>query len=239
MTLLDPARRRYGTGRSVIRQPAPAAVRTISSGHPDRRSLRPSSSRSTRRAARIGPRSVRTAPVRRPTAPANHQFAIRACGGQAPGSARRAPRTRSASPSTTGPATDGRCLGSIDASQSMKHTTSDSARCSPAKQAAPKPRRGSETTTAPSPRASSAEPSVDPLSTTIGRYPTGIRGSTQAMASTSSSTGRTTSITWAPPSRAVRTNDRPTIATPSAAARCGPPRGRAHRPRHTPRETTR
>ncbi len=50
----------------------------------------------------------------------------------------------------------------------MKHTISASAAVSPAKQAAPKPGTGSCTTRAPSSAASAPDPSVDPLSTTIG-----------------------------------------------------------------------
>jgi hypothetical protein len=50
----------------------------------------------------------------------------------------------------------------------MKHTSSASAAVRPAKQAAPKPGRGSCTTLAPSEAASSPEPSLEPLSTTIG-----------------------------------------------------------------------
>ena len=50
----------------------------------------------------------------------------------------------------------------------MKHTSSSLAALSPAKQAAPKPGTGSATTRAPSDAASSPEPSVEPLSTTIG-----------------------------------------------------------------------
>ena len=61
--------------------------------------------------------------------------------------------------------------GSSDPSQSMKQTSSERAADSPAKQAAPKPRRGSETTWAPIRRATSAEPSVEPLSTTSGVEP--------------------------------------------------------------------
>ncbi len=55
----------------------------------------------------------------------------------------------------------------------MKQTTSAVAAASPAQQAAPKPRRGSRTTRAPSCSASSPEPSVEPLSTTIGAIPRG------------------------------------------------------------------
>ncbi len=50
----------------------------------------------------------------------------------------------------------------------MKQTMSAVAALSPAKQAAPNPGTGSCTTRAPSDAASSPEPSVDPLSTTIG-----------------------------------------------------------------------
>ena len=51
----------------------------------------------------------------------------------------------------------------------MKQTTSASAASRPAKQAAPKPRRGSLTTSASNSAAIAADPSVEPLSTTIGR----------------------------------------------------------------------
>ena len=49
----------------------------------------------------------------------------------------------------------------------MKHTTSAVAARRPAKHAAPKPRRGSTTTRAPSARATVGRVVVDPLSTTI------------------------------------------------------------------------
>lgn len=75
----------------------------------------------------------------------------------------------------------------------MKHTTSPSAAHSPAKHAEPKPGRGSITTRAPRRLATSAEPSVLPLSTTIGRNPGGIRPSTQGRASASFKVGRITS----------------------------------------------
>jgi hypothetical protein len=75
----------------------------------------------------------------------------------------------------------------------MKQTISAVAASSPAWQAAPKPRLGSSTTTAPSDRAIRAEPSVDPLSTTIARHPSGILPSTQGRASASSKQGNTTS----------------------------------------------
>ena len=51
----------------------------------------------------------------------------------------------------------------------MNATVGERAAVRPAKQAAPNPRRGSATTVAPSAAASSADPSVEPLSTTIGR----------------------------------------------------------------------
>ena len=51
----------------------------------------------------------------------------------------------------------------------MKQTTSLVAASSPVWQAAPKPRAGSLTIVAPRRRAMSAEPSLEPLSTTIGR----------------------------------------------------------------------
>jgi hypothetical protein len=51
----------------------------------------------------------------------------------------------------------------------MKQTTSSVAAARPAQHAAPNPRCGSCTTTAPSDAARSADPSVEPLSTTIGR----------------------------------------------------------------------
>ncbi len=50
----------------------------------------------------------------------------------------------------------------------MKHTTSLVAARKPVKHAAPNPRDGSITTRAPRRNATLAEPSVDPLSTTIG-----------------------------------------------------------------------
>ena len=75
----------------------------------------------------------------------------------------------------------------------MKHTTSVRAAHSPAKHAAPNPARGSCTTCAPSAAASSPEPSVEPLSTTIGWYPAGMRSSTHGSAARSFRTGR---MTW-------------------------------------------
>jgi hypothetical protein len=77
----------------------------------------------------------------------------------------------------------------------MKATTSVRVASSPAWQAAPNPRRGSWITRAPRRAAISAEPSSEPLSTTTGRDPGGIRPSTQGNAAASSSTGRTTSTT--------------------------------------------
>jgi hypothetical protein len=75
----------------------------------------------------------------------------------------------------------------------MKQTTSSVLATSPAQQAEPKPRIGSSITNAPKSAAHCPEPSIDPLSTTIERYPSGIRESTQGKAATSSRTGRMTS----------------------------------------------
>lgn len=97
-------------------------------------------------------------------------MAIRAGKGQAPRSVGcRAPSTRSAVPAAIGLATRGRSVGSSEASASQNATIGAVAAASPAAQAAPKPRCGSVTTTAPSSRAMAAEPSRDPLSTTIAR----------------------------------------------------------------------
>ncbi len=57
----------------------------------------------------------------------------------------------------------------MEASASQNATYSAVAAATPAAQAEPKPLRGSVTTVAPWARATSAEPSVDPLSTTIAR----------------------------------------------------------------------
>ena len=76
----------------------------------------------------------------------------------------------------------------------MKQTISDSAASKPAMQAEPKPRRGSSTTRAPHAAAIRPDPSREPLSTTSGRKPSGIAASTPGIASTSSNTGRMTSI---------------------------------------------
>ena len=65
---------------------------------------------------------------------------------------RRAPSTRSASPAATGATTAGNAAGSSDASASQNATIGASATARPAAHAAPKPRRGSSTTTAPAAR---------------------------------------------------------------------------------------
>ena len=76
----------------------------------------------------------------------------RACSGHAPRARARARRARGrAAPASTGSATRGSSRGSSEPSQSMKQTTSPRAAHSPAKHAAPKPRRGSCTTCAPEP----------------------------------------------------------------------------------------
>src|SRR5882757_1690061 len=144
----------------------------------------------------MGPRSCRLSPVRRRTRRASSRLARRACAGQARNVVgRRRPRTRSARPDSTGAARYGSSPGSSEPSQSQKQTTSAVAASSPAWQAAPKPRTGSLTTYAPSSAATCAEPSVEPLSTTIARHPRGIRASTHGRAAASSRQGRTTSAT--------------------------------------------
>src|SRR5690606_31750324 len=80
-------------------------------------------------------------------------------------------------------------------SASQKATTSAVAAASPAAHAAPYPRRSARTTRAPCSRATSGDPSVDPLSTTTARIPSGRRGSSQASPSASSRQGSTTSTT--------------------------------------------
>ena len=169
VTFERPMRGRYATATSWILHPATAARSTISRGQPKRRSAIPSSSSALLLAARIGPRSVSGAPLRRRSSRASTRLATRACAGHAPRWAMRAPRTRSAAPSRTGAQTRGRSRGCSDASPSMKHTTSVRAARRPAQHAAPKPRAGSLTTWAPSARAMAADPSPEPLSTTIAR----------------------------------------------------------------------
>ena len=195
VTLDRPWRGRYATFTSVIRQPDFDARRTISSGQPKRRSTMPRSSRGCRLAARIGPRSRRRTPWRTRRAEHSATFATRAGTGQDPGRGRRRPSTRSAWPSRTGSATLWRSAPSSDPSQSIKHTSSVRAATRPAKHAAPNPRWGSSMTCAPKRAASSREPSVDPLSTTIGSYPAGNEASTPGSAARSSRTGSITSIT--------------------------------------------
>jgi hypothetical protein len=63
----------------------------------------------------------------------------------------------------------------------------------PAWAAAPKPRAGSDTTVAPSDLATSPDPSVERLSTTIGRKPTGILSRIQGNACASFRHGKITS----------------------------------------------
>ena len=97
VTLDRPALARYRTATSSMSQPASAASNTIPRGQPDRRSAIPSARRSRRRAARIGPRSVRSTSARRRNSQARNRLATRACSGQADRpSGVRAPRTRSA-----------------------------------------------------------------------------------------------------------------------------------------------
>src|SRR5579862_2628299 len=128
----------------------------------------------------------------------------RAWAGHAPRAVvRRAPSTRSAAPSSTGPATRARSAGSREPSPSMKQTTpsagADATR--PAQQADPNPRTGSVTTVAPPSAAMRPDPSEDPLSTTMGRYPGGNAARSAGRAAASLRTGTTTSGT---PSRSTR-----------------------------------
>ncbi len=123
--------------------------------------------------------------VRRPGAPAARAAAR--------------PSTRSAAPERISSTNGTASAGSSEASQSQKQTNSAVAAVSPAWQAAPKPRRVSRTTVAPSSRATRSEPSVEPLSTTIARHPGGIRRSTHGSAAASSRQGRTTSTDRAGP----------------------------------------
>lgn len=124
---------------SSIRQPAVLARSTISSGQPKRRSAMPSARRSVRCAARIGPRCAAVRPCAAATrTPAPGWPGGRCERGRRGEVGRRAPRTRSASPASTGPATRSSCRGSIEASASMKQTTSERAAVRPAKQAAPR-----------------------------------------------------------------------------------------------------
>ena len=113
----------------------------------------------------------------------------------------------------------------------MKHTRSARAAASPAQHAAPKPRRGSPITRAPSRRAMSAEPSLEPLSTTSGWKPPGKRSSTHGSAAASSSTGRITSTIAAehkggPPNFPLR-NEKPRRV--GGRAHPGYRRSRVHR----------
>ena len=121
-----------------------------------------------RRATRIGPRSVSGTPVRRRT--------VR----QGDGSRREGATTTR--PSAGLPCSEreverlvedrrGDTVEVVTFERAIAvHERHDprSPRDKPAKHAAPKPRRGSTTTVAPSTRARSPDPSLDPLSTTIG-----------------------------------------------------------------------
>lgn len=193
VTFDRPDRFLYGTATSVTRHPASIARSTISKGQPDRRSCTPRLKRSSRPAARMGPMSASLCPVRRHTSIDRQRFASRACSGHAPFFGRRAPSTRSAVAACRGRTMLGSARGSSDPSQSIKQTMSDADVVRPRQQAAPNPRRGSTTTCALSDLAICCEPSVDPLSTTIGWKPSGMRDSTHGNDSASSSTGRTTS----------------------------------------------
>ena len=115
-------------------------------------------------------------PVRRRISAARTRLANRAWTGQAPRPSAPGAEHEVGVPASTGPATASRSAGSSEPSPSMKHTTpsSASAASSPAQHAAPKPRTGSSTTRAPNAAAMSPEPSVEPLSTTMGVKPGGM-----------------------------------------------------------------
>src|SRR6266540_2861434 len=105
----------------------------------------------------------------------------------------REPTTRSASPRSTGPAIRSRSAPSNEPSASANATTSACGEATtPAQQAAPKPRRGSRTTRAPAAAATSAVPSVEPLSTTSRSSPGWKEASAAGRASASSRAGRMT-----------------------------------------------
>ena len=106
-------------------------------------------------------------------------------------------------PSATGPLTIGRSDGSNEPSASMMQTMSLVAASSPVWQAAPNPRCGTSTTVAPCSAAIRAEPSVEPLSATIGRYPAGICVSSRGSAPASLRHGRTTSMVSMAPTLAA------------------------------------
>ena len=138
------------------------------------------------------------APGRRPTGAAARRWprcrAEHGPGTRPDRTGRRRPSTRSARPVDDRPGHPGQLRRIEDPSASMKQTTSLVAASSPAWAAAPNPAGRASTTVAPWRRATRAEPSVEPLSTTIGRYPAGRRDSTSGSASASLRHGSTTSI---------------------------------------------
>ena len=136
-----PPRRRASTGTSRTRRPARAALTTISSGQPYVRERIRSASRSERRIARSGPRSVTCAPQAARTMRAIARFAAIWWPRTDPGSRRpraREPRTRSALPASTGPLTASSAPGSSEPSPSRKRSTAaGSAASAPVRHAAP------------------------------------------------------------------------------------------------------
>src|SRR4051812_27174470 len=104
----------------------------------------------------------------------------------------REPTTRSAVPSATGPATAGRSPPSKEPSASANTTTAAVVAMTPARQAAPNPRRGSVMTRAPRARATAAVSSAEPLSTTSRSVPGGKEARADGRASASSRAGRIT-----------------------------------------------
>ena len=147
----------------------------------------------SRRAARIGPRSCTGQPAVRRSRQARNTLPSRACAGQAPRAVgRRRPTTRSASPARTGSATRGSWAGSNEPSASMKHTTRRRVAAPDRRARRRRTALPHRTTVAPRAAAMRAEPSVDPLSATIARYPSGSRRRSPGRAAASFRQGRTT-----------------------------------------------
>ena len=149
VTFERPARSWYSTGTSRIRHPAPWCAQhhlERPAGSAVAQAERRAAARDVRRASGRG-RSSREAGA--PTH-LDRQHPVGELGRAAarrPGAAMRAPITRSASSRSHVPGdATATPTGSSEASQSMKHTTSSVAACSPAQHAAPNPRTGSCTT---------------------------------------------------------------------------------------------
>ena len=155
-----------------MRQPAGAARSTISSGQPKRRSSMPSASSASRR--RGAHRARGRVSAHAAAAPQlEGQRAVGQPGVQRPRAAR--PRARAehevgAPAERPGRPRAGRSAGSSEPSQSMKHTTSRARPPQPGEAGgAEAAHRLDDDLRAERPRRVAAEPSVEPLSTTIGR----------------------------------------------------------------------